>query len=216
MRNIYFQLVQWACVSIFNDIRKLSDLRGWDAGYHDCPDCRGNDWEKEDGFLNDGLTCNACGYKTKANEVSKSYNEVNQNQKRYLALKEIERKTEHSLTNLSDDIRQRVLDKITEEWTIIEAHDDRVIMGKPKEGGVVKHGVVALFTLPLTAGLGNLAYHEYKKHDLEKVVLREEATEIENIDDNMAKFKDLKELHDEGILSEEEYEEQKSKLLDEL
>jgi len=89
-------------------------------------------------------------------------------------------------------------------------------MGQPKEAGVIRHFVMFLFTAPLTLGIGNAAYHEYKKRQCEKTVLREKEG-VEEADETPSDaLKSLEQLHEEGLISAEEYEAKKEEVLDRL
>jgi hypothetical protein len=115
--------------------------------------------------------------------------------------------------SLSNELKNRVEDKEIEGWEVLEVKNDRVVMGKNKKGGILKHGVLFFFTGWLTAGLGNVAYHEHKKKDIEKTVLREE----KNNNDSSAveNLVSLQELKDSGSISEEEFDKLKNDVMGE-
>jgi hypothetical protein len=113
--------------------------------------------------------------------------------------------------SLSNELKNRVEDKEIEGWEVLEVKNDRVVMGKNKKGGILKNGLLFFFTGWLTAGLGNVAYHEHKKKDIEKTVLREE----KNNNDSSAveNLVSLQELKDSGSISEEEFDKLKNNVM---
>lgn len=115
--------------------------------------------------------------------------------------------------NLSNELKNRVEDKEIEGWEILEVEDERVVMGKNKKGGILKHGVLFFFTGWLTAGLGNVAYHEHKKRDMKKTVLRENKSDTDS--STVEHLESLKEMKDDGSISEQEFNELKDDIMGE-
>lgn len=117
----------------------------------------------------------------------------------------------------SNNLKNEVGDRVTEGWKVIGLEEERVVLGKSKKAGVLRHGAVFLFTAPFTAGLGNVAYHGYKKTDLEIHVVREPEADMNiNSPDVSESIRELKALHKEGLLSDEEFEDKRSELIDRL
>lgn len=114
--------------------------------------------------------------------------------------------------NLSEELKNRVEDKEIEGWEVLEVKNERVVLGKNKKGGILKHGVLFFFTGWLTAGLGNVAYHEHKKRDMEKIVLREEKSN--NDSSTVENLESLQELKDNGSISDKEFDQLKAEILD--
>lgn len=172
-----------------------------------CPECGAEDWQKEKGFFNNTFNCMSCRNQAERSEIRKTFKQIRAEQK-------FGGGNWADYDQLSDNLKSRIEDKKIEGWEILKTEKDRVVMGKPKKAGVVKHGVVALFTAPLTMGLGNVAYHEHKKRQMDKIVLREDGTtEAESSDDPLDRLQQLRELRDEGTITDEEFAKKKEDIL---
>ncbi|MFP9193170.1 SHOCT domain-containing protein [Natrialbaceae archaeon A-CW1-1] len=133
---------------------------------------------------------------------------------------------------VDDGLRQKVQDKQRSGWKIAEIDngDGYVVMYKSKGGGVGRHGLVGLTTGLWTFGAGNYVYEKAtRRRNREKITLRadqqvETATKnsspsasdkvINN--DAAERLRKLNELHTDEIITQEEFEEKKAELLNEI
>lgn len=131
------------------------------------------------------------------------------------------KKSNKMYQSYSDDLRNRIEDKEAEGWEVLELERDRAVMGNPKNAGIIRHFVMFILTGWWTFGFGNAAYHEHKKRQYEKIVLRE--NKQTNMEEESPAEKEpadalrsLEELREEGLLSEEEYESKREDIIQNL
>lgn len=133
-----------------------------------------------------------------------------------------------------DGLRNAVSDKKREGWNIAEIDngDDSVVMYTSKSGGLGGHALIGLFTGLWTFGIGNYIYEKgNRRRNRKKTVLRADDLESEH-DKNKdspnqevqtpqpseppERLRELKGLHEDGVISSEEFEQKKAELLEEL
>lgn len=133
---------------------------------------------------------------------------------------------------VDDNLRKKVKDKKRAGWKIAEIDNSEgyVVMYNSKGGGVGRHGLVALFTAGWTFGAGNYAYEKAtRRRNREKIVLRKGGNKRTNdegdhpptVDNNpepepAQKLRELKQLRDEDIITEEDFQEKKEDLLNRI
>jgi len=125
-------------------------------------------------------------------------------------------------TSVYDELEDQIMDRKEEGWEIEEIDTDnrRVIM-KNTEGGSIGGHLLGGLTAGIHLGLGNVAYSKLSKmKNAERIVLRPKEDAPNNVvnpdqlDSISAKLRDLKELHDDGIIDEDEFKAKKEELLD--
>lgn len=123
------------------------------------------------------------------------------------------------------ELRKQVLDREAEGWTIdeIDNSNDRVIMKSTKGGSIGGHALTGFLTGLWTLGGGNVVYDELsKKRNEERIVVRidddstDESDESQKHYDAVELIKELKQLHDEGAISDEEYKNKKEELMEKI
>jgi hypothetical protein len=179
------------------------------ALFQNCPECEGNDWATP--VFQSDIRCKRCGLEIDPEEVKKEpksiFNDIVSDEPKVSSQKNRE---------YSDDLRSRVNDKKTEGWEVLEYKSDHVVMGKQKKAGLVRHFVTFLLTAPLTLGMGNAAYHEYKKRQYEKTVLREKEEPDPREETPSEALESLEELREDGLISDTEYEAKRKEILERL
>ena len=133
-----------------------------------------------------------------------------------------------------ESLRSAVRDKKREGWNIAEIDngDDSVVMYTSKSGGLGGHALVGLFTGLWTFGIGNYIYEKgNRRRNRKKTVLRAddlESEHVENKDDPNQevqttesseppeRLRELKALHEDGVISSGEFEQKKAEILEEL
>ncbi|GGC69780.1 SHOCT domain-containing protein [Haloferax sulfurifontis] len=207
-----------------------------------CPECGEDEiFSRTEGILSKTeYLCNHCGYEAEKSEVRKSFDEVyNENKKKNDEIigeklekvvgKEFSEQVTKSLSNDIDDIsdpelKQQVEDRKVEGWEIEEVSDsgEKVIMSTTKGGTIGGHALAGILTGLSTFGVGNVAYDKLsKKKNKERIVLRADAGESSESQNDVSKgsvelMRELKQLHDEGLITDDEFEEKKQNLLDEM
>jgi predicted RNA-binding Zn-ribbon protein involved in translation (DUF1610 family) len=186
-----------------------------------CPNCEeqeiGRRYKHDSGEAE--YYCNNCGYKPAEAEVKMSFREsIKTGWKE--GLKEVEEADKSEITDTG--LKQQVKDREAEGWKIEEVTDsgDRVVLSGTKGGTVGGHALTGALTGLWTFGLGNVAYGKIsKKRNKQRIVLRvddeadisaeksEEGSSIELI-------RELKQLNDEGLITDAEFEEKKQEVLD--
>ena len=204
-----------------------------------CPECGEDEiYSQSEGFLKGTkYLCNHCGYQANKSEVRKSSNEYQEelnkkNQKKVNKklqewgvsednLPEIKK----SLEDISDqELSQQVEDRMAEGWEIEEVEDsgERVVMTTTEGGTIGGHALTGVLTGMWTFGLGNVAYGKLsKKKNKERIVLRvgDEADTVDNngeIENPTELIRELKELNEDGLITDSEFEEKKQQLLDKI
>ena len=138
------------------------------------------------------------------------------------SLHESEEKSSEAIEN--DELRQQVEDRKAEGWEVDEITNDskKVIMKTTQGGTIGGHALTGLTTGLWTLGAGNVAYNKLsKKKNSERIVLRakedipDNASEPKQITDVSTKLRELKDLNEDGIITDEEFEEKKEELLGE-
>lgn len=191
---------------------------------HPCPEC-GADWvgrrEGADGELE--YYCEACGETPAKDEVQKSLLEVFNEAGTQVAWPTPSRASIDQITDA--DLRRRVDDKRTGDWILTEVSPSgtKAILTKTKGGSFLAHLITLFLTIP-TLGMGNYALHHFEKYrNRETLVLRasDTATEPDAADGDppqeaTERIKQLEALRDDGILTEEEYQQKRDGVIDGL
>jgi ribosomal protein L37AE/L43A len=181
-----------------------------------CPNC-GED--KVGRRSNSDYYCDECGHEPTKAEINKSLFEMLKE-----GVKEARQNDEEADEIADPDLRQQVEDRKAEGWEIEEiTHSGKRVMMTTTEGGTIGgHALTGFLTGLWSFGAGNIVYNKLsKKKNKERIALRadevaDESTQSrENIDPTEL-IRELKELHDEGIITEEEFKEKKHELLDEV
>lgn len=215
-----------------------------DSGvFEDCPNC-GQDkiYSQSEGILSETkYLCNHCGYEAEKSEVKKRFSDLYREAK-----KERERELDEKIDgerggnlftelakelqsekkkNIADpNLRKRVTDREDEGWEIEEITDsgNRVVMSSTKGGTIGGHFLTGVLTGLWTLGLGNVAYNKMsKKRNKERIVLRtDDEPNIKTNESDSASptelIRELKQLNEEGVVSDSEFKEKKQELLDEM
>jgi len=215
---------------------------GSDA-FHDCPECGQDEiYSQSEGILSGKkYLCNHCGYEAEKSEVKKTfsdlYKEAKKERERELDEKMDGERKENFLTGLAkkledekkDDIsdpelRQQVKDRQDEGWEIEEITDSgrRVVMSTAKGGTIGGHALTGVLTGLWTFGMGNVAYNKLsKKKNKERIVLRADnepntPTKETHSGSPTKLIRELKQLNEEGLITDAEFKEKKQELLDEI
>jgi len=120
-----------------------------------------------------------------------------------------------------DELKAEVSNRQIQGWEIEEVNNDNnSVTMKTTEGGTIGgHALTGLLTGFWTFGAGNVAYSKLsKKNNSERIVLTGENIQtcdrqINNKVDVIEEIRKLNELHEDGILTEDEFEEKKKELL---
>jgi len=178
----------------------------------DCPECGSSDWRLHDS----NLKCQRCGFVVDPQEVRKEPMDALKG-----AFMGESKESSKMYQSYSDDLRNRIEDKEAEGLEVLEFERDRVVMGQPEKAGIIRHFVMFILTGWWTLGAGNVAYHEYKKRQYEKIVLRENK-QTSVVEESPAEkepadaLRSLEELREEGLVSEEEYESKREDIIQDL
>ena len=123
------------------------------------------------------------------------------------------------------ELRKQVEDKQTEGWEIdeIDNLDESVVMIGTEGGTVGGHALTGALTGFWTFGAGNVVYDKLsKKNNRERIVLRVDENDENTPEDSdtnrdgIELLKELKELNEKGVISDEEFENKKEELLREI
>ena len=123
------------------------------------------------------------------------------------------------------ELEKQVEDKKAEGWSVqeIDNANERVVMIGTEGGTVGGHALTGVLTGLWTFGVGNVVYDKLsKKNNRERIVLRvDENDENTSGDsgtdgDGIELLKELKELNEEGVISDEEFENKKEELLENI
>lgn len=210
-----------------------------DEVYRECPEC-GHDeiFRQSKGFLSGTeYLCNHCGYQAEKSEVKKSYSELKEERDANLEEKleelgknskffsKIAESFNDAGVDISDpELRQQVEDRQAEGWKIekVAESGEKVVLSCADGGSIGGHALTGVLTGLWTFGLGNVAYEKLsKKRNKERIVLRtddESKSPVQNTqtENPIELIRELKELHEEGLITESEFEEKKQLLLDEV
>lgn len=181
-----------------------------------CPNCGA---DKVGRKSNKDYYCDECGHEPTKAEINKSLFAMLKE-----GMQEANQKEDRQNEIADPELRQQVEDRKAEGWEIEEiTHSGkRVIMATTKGGTIGGHALTWALTGIGSLGAGNIVYNKLsKKRNKERIALRadEEADEPtqrpENIDP-IERIHELKELYDEGVITEEQFKEKKDELLDEV
>ncbi|SEH13260.1 hypothetical protein SAMN04487967_1252 [Natronorubrum sediminis] len=160
--------------------------------------------------------CDSCGYEASKREVVKSFSKL---------VDDVKSEEKLGLESISDPgLREQVEDRQAEGWEIaeIDQKNERVVMENTSGGTIGGHTLTGLATGLWTFGAGNVAYEKLsKKKNTERIALRskesvpEESNELKQITDISTKLRELKDLKEEEIITDREFEEKKESLLEE-
>jgi len=168
-------------------------------------------------YLPNEYRCDSCGYKSNKEEAERSILDAT-----LADLGELEETSIGGIEN--DELREDVRDRLEEGWEIeeIDNNDGKVILKTTKGGTIGGHALTGITTGLWTFGAGNVAYSKLsKKKNAERMVLRaknnlpEGAAEPKQLPNISDKLRELKELHDDGIITEREFQEKRKSLLEE-
>ena len=120
-----------------------------------------------------------------------------------------------------DELKAEVSNRQIEGWEIegVNNNNNSVTMKTTKGGTIGGHALTGLLTGFWTFGAGNVAYSKLsKKNNSERIVLTGRDMEvddgqIDNKVDVIEEIRKLNELHEDGIINEEEFEKKKKELL---
>jgi predicted RNA-binding Zn-ribbon protein involved in translation (DUF1610 family) len=163
--------------------------------------------------------CDNCGYEPTESEAQMSFRE---------ALSKSWEKGKREFGTPDDEeiidpeLKQQVKDREAEGWEIEEVTDSgkRVVMSTTKGGTIGGHALTGVLIGIWSFGLGNVAYGKLsKKRNKQRIVLRvdDETNSSEKKseeDDPIELIRELKQLNDEGLISDTEFEEKRQELLD--
>lgn len=187
------------------------ELEPGHGGLKPCPNCQkqavGRRY-KSDSRLTE-YYCDECGYQPKKSEVNISFRELLGGREEYDEITDSE-------------LEQQVKDKETEGWEVEEVTHSgkRVVMSTTKGGTIGGHALTGVLTGFWTFGLGNAAYGKMsKKRNKQQTVLHaDNYTKLlgkkNEEDDPIELIRELKQLNDEGIISDAEFEQKRQELLD--
>ncbi|MDL0136047.1 hypothetical protein PNP85_13595 [Halobacterium salinarum] len=202
--------------------------------FNKCPKCGADEiYSQSEGLLKGTkYLCDDCGYQAQKSEVRTNQGEIHEkNQKKvnnkfqeWGVPEEALPETDKSLDDISDqELTQQVKDRIAEGWEIEEVTDsgERVVMTATEGGTIGGHALTGVLTGLTTFGLGNVAYGELsKKKNRERIVLRAEddSPVAKNRDtENLTELiRELKQLNEDGLITDTEFEEKKQQLLNEI
>lgn len=184
--------------------------------------------------------CDECGYEATKQEVQKSGREIMgegwDEAKRDLAEanseagkkskedvdqdEKVSVQSEGKIENA--ELKKQVENRKLEGWEIeeIDNQNERVVMTSTKGGSIGGHALTGLTTGLWTFGAGNVIYNKLsKKKNSEKIVLTAQQNgannkEVIHKEDFPDKIQTLSQLHDDGILTEDEFERKKEDLLE--
>ncbi|WP_154020379.1 hypothetical protein [Halorubrum halophilum] len=194
--------------------------------FHKCPEC-GEDkiYSKTEGiFSKTEYICDSCGHKPAKSEIRKSFSELheeNKNESTELFGIELDGPSE-KLDKITDtELRQEVKDRQQEGWEVEQITDsgEKVIMTTTEGGSIGGHALTGVLTGLWTFGAGNVAYNKLsKKKNKERIVLRPDADQAstDNNEDPIELIRELKELNEEGVITDSEFEKKKEKILNEI
>lgn len=122
------------------------------------------------------------------------------------------------------ELQQQVEDRQAEGWEIEEVTEsgERVVMHTTEGGTIGGHALTGALTGLWTFGLGNVAYGKISgKKNKERIVLRtgdesDSPTQNGNTENPIELIRELEELHEDGLITDAEFEEKKQKLLYEI
>jgi len=159
--------------------------------------------------------CDACGYEADKEEVEKSFTEM---------VMEKQNGGETSVGKIENEkLREEVKDRIDEGWELEEVDNSngKVILKTTKGGTIGGHALTGITTGLWTFGAGNVVYGKLsKKRNAERMVLREkdnlprDAGEPIQLPDTSDRLRKLKDLNDEDVITDEEFERKKAELLE--
>ena len=179
--------------------------------FRPCPECGaksiGRDATNREG---DGYYCDNCSYAPSKDEVVKSPFEL---------LEGIfgEPASEPSISEITDsELQDRVSDKLREGWQLEEVTDNgaTVLLSQTTGASFLAHTLVFIISFWWTLGIGNYVLHKIeRKRNLEEQVIRADnsrpAPEPQSAAQPSDRLRELKELHDDGIITQEEYEQKR-------
>lgn len=128
-------------------------------------------------------------------------------------------------SEISDpELRHQVEDRQAEGWEIEKVTDsgNRVVMSTTKGGTIGGHALTGVLTGLWTFGGGNVAYNKLSKNrNKERIVLRTEAepnspAQKSDTANPIELIRELKQLNEEGLITDAEFEKKKQKLLDDM
>jgi predicted RNA-binding Zn-ribbon protein involved in translation (DUF1610 family) len=186
-----------------------------------CPSC-GEDEIGRRGTMFDSETeyyCDYCGYKPNRSEAHKSFVETFKS-----SLESIESEKSDEPEIADPQLRQQVEDKKTEGWEIEEITDsgNQVVMSTTEGGSIGGHALTGALTGLWTFGLGNVAYKGLsEKKNKERIVLRagdetDGPTEGDEDTDPIVRIRELKQLNEDGLITDDQFEEKKEEILDDM
>lgn len=183
-----------------------------------CPSC-GEDKIRRIGtkiYRPNKYVCDDCGYKASKEEAERSLTDS------MLASVGDEVPTLGNIEN--EELREEVSDRLIEGWEIdkVDNEKGKVVLKTTKGGTIGGHAITGLATGLWTFGAGNVVYNKMSKgKNSERMVLREkknmpdDTDKITKIPDVSSKIRDLKELSDDDIITDEEFKKKKKELLEE-
>lgn len=182
--------------------------------FHECPDC-GEDKiysKTESIFSKTEYFCDSCGYNPNKAEVRKTFLEM------------YEEQNSDEIDQISDsELRQEVMDRKQEGWEIEEIANSgkKAVMTTTEGGSVGGHALTGALTGLWTFGAGNVVYNRLsKKKNKERIVLRPDIDSDQHSTDKNEEaielIRELKELNEEGAITDSEFEKKKEQILDEL
>jgi len=203
--------------------------------FKECPECGEDEiYSQSEGVLSGTkYLCNHCECQMNESEVKITQEERRNNTQEKWNNKlqdwgfpeEALPETKKSVDDIcGQELSQQVEDRMAEGWEIEEITDsgERVVMIATKGGTIGGHALTGVLTGLWTFGLGNVAYGKLsKKKNKERIVLR-----ADDESDTVAKnresenptelIRELKELNEDGLITDSEFEKKKQQLLDEL
>lgn len=166
--------------------------------------------------------CGACGERPVKDDVRKSPLEIYNDGFNQVVWPSSSNASPDQITDA--DLRRRVDDKLTEGWVLTEVSPSgtKAILTKTKGGSFLAH-LITFFLTILTLGLGNYALHRFEKYrNRETLVLRASGTttDADSSDGDQPqeaaeRLQQLKALRDDGILTEEEYQQKRKDMINE-
>jgi hypothetical protein len=161
--------------------------------------------------------CDGCGAICEETDVKKSFNEIVETAKGQIKENAVDSRITDS------ELQKQVQDRQDEGWKVEEVTNggNRVVMSSTRGGNFAGHAVTGFLTGFWTLGAGNVAYNELsKKRNRQRIVLRKEDTPVDGettvTPDGIELLRELQQLHEDGVLTEEEFTSKKKELLGKL
>lgn len=147
------------------------------------------------------------------------HNESNQDSQSGETSQTLEQTTNRTITDIHNpNLRTKVQDKIDEGWEIEEVinEEQKVVMHTAKGGTVGGHALLGVFSLT-HLGLGNVVYQKASKHrNKERIVVRANNSQAEPSESSKQLLEQLNNMHDDGLITDLEYENKRKEIIERI